>query len=432
MEYSYLELLSYLLIYSFLGWLVEVFVMALMQKRFCNRGFLNLPFCLSYGVIMDILILLMPTLRGQYLFQFIAVLMVSATVSFLSGSLAKRVSHKVLWRYEENNLFAGDGRKFLQSLIIAGAFWVTLELLHPIIFFVIHILPRWLVWAVCVTISIMLVLDLFSILYAIYRKKNIAELEAYRKERQEGKHSFADRIYMIVWDRLERAYPNIEQMDDKEADEKYDFAEGICFDKLIWIFLICALGGDIIETFYCRLVGGEWMSRSSVIYGPFSIVWGLGAAILTIVLQRLADKEDRYVFLSGFFLGGVYEYGCSVFTEVFMGTVFWDYSHMPFNIGGRTNLLFCIFWGILAVVWVKLVYPRLSRLIERTPPVAGKIATWIMLVFMCCNALISAAAMLRYLKRAEEQPAENVIEEFLDEQYDDALIEFIWPNMKIR
>ena len=96
------------------------------------------------------------------------------------------------------------------------------------------------------------------------------------------------------------------------------------------------------------------MSRSSVIYGTFSIVWGFGAVILTVVLQRLAGKEDRYIFLAGSVLGGVYEYLCSVFTEIFLGTTFWDYSDMPFNIGGRTNLLYCIFWGLLSVVWVKM------------------------------------------------------------------------------
>lgn len=432
MQYTYLELLSYLLIYSFLGWVVEVFVMSIRQKRFCNRGFFNLPLCLSYGIVMNILVIMLPTMREHYLFQFVTVLVTSSTIFFLSGSLAKRVSRKKLWQYEENNLFGGDKKKFWQTLVITGAFWLTAEVLHPIIFLIVHMLPHWLLWAVCVTAGIMLLLDLLGILYVIYRKKNVEELEKYRKERQEGKRVFHDNIYVWIWNRLEKAYPNIEQMDDKEADEKYDFAVGICFDKIIWIFLICALLGDIIETFYCRMVGGVWMSRSSVIYGPFSIVWGLGAAILTIVLQRLREKEDRYVFLAGFLLGGVYEYACSVFTEVFFGTVFWDYSHMPFNIGGRTNLLFCIFWGILAVVWVKLAYPYLSRLIEKTPPIAGKIATWIMLIFMFCNALISSAAMLRYLERQENKPAENMVEVFLDAQYDDDLIEFIWPNMKVR
>ena len=151
-----------------------------------------------------------------------------------------------------------------------------------------------------------------------------------------------------------------------------------------------------------------------------------------MVLQRLAVKDDRYVFVAGFVLGGVYEYVCSVFTEVFLGTTFWDYSHMKFNIGGRTNLLFCFFWGVLAVVWVKVCYPPLSRGIEKIPPLAGKITTWILIVLMCCDALISAAAILRYTDRRENAEPDNAIEAFLDENYDDALVEMIWPKMRVQ
>ena len=182
---------------------------------------------------------------------------------------------------------------------------------------------------------------------------------------------------------------------------------------------------------YCRLVAGVWMSRSSVLYGPFSIVWGLGAVVLTLVLSRFSHKKDRYIFLIGALLGGVYEYVCSVFTEVFLGTVFWDYSHMMFNIGGRTNLLFMIFWGILSVAWIKFCYPKMSNAIERVPALPGKIITWVLVAFMVCNSLISAMAMIRYQARQEGIPAENVVDEFLDMNYEDERIERVWPNMMI-
>ena len=44
---------------------------------------------------------------------------------------------------------------------------------------------------------------------------------------------------------------------------------------------------------------GEWMSRSSVLYGPFSIVWGFGAVILTVLLYRYRDRRDGFLFLFG-------------------------------------------------------------------------------------------------------------------------------------
>lgn len=109
------------------------------------------------------------------------------------------------------------------------------------------------------------------------------------------------------------------------------------------------------------------MSRSSVIYGPFSIVWGLGCAFLTLLLYRYRNKSDGSIFLAGTLLGGAYEYICSVFTEMVFGTIFWDYSGFAFNLGGRINLLYCFFWGIAAVVWLKFIYPKLSGWIEKIP-----------------------------------------------------------------
>ena len=174
------------------------------------------------------------------------------------------------------------------------------------------------------------------------------------------------------------------------------------------------------------------MSRSSVVYGPFSIVWGLGAVLLTAVLYRYRDRSDSFVFLFGTVLGGAYEYVCSVFTELVFGTVFWDYSHLPFNLGGRINLLFCFFWGIAAVVWLKLCYPRLSGLIERLPVRIGKRLTWIMIVFMVINILVSALALGRYTQRhtMPDSPP-TALSQFLDQRFPDERMERIYPNAKL-
>ena len=151
--------------------------------------------------------------------------------------------------------------------------------------------------------------------------------------------------------------------------------------------------------------------------------------MLTVTLQRLAGKSDRYVFVAGFVIGGAYEYMCSVFTERVFGTVFWDYSEMPLNIGGRTNVLFCFFWGLLATVWVKVLYPRMSGVIEKVPPLAGQVATWVVMVVMVCNVLLTGAAMLRYTVRQEQPEENNMLEILLDENYDDRRMEARWPNM---
>lgn len=216
-----------------------------------------------------------------------------------------------------------------------------------------------------------------------------------------------------------------------EYQSRNVFARGICFYKIVWVFFVSALLGDFIETLYCWALEGSLMSRSSVLYGPFSVVWGIGAIVLTIVLSKFEKKPKYYIFLVGAVIGGVYEYICSLFTEVFLGSVFWDYSWMPLNIGGRTNLLYMVFWGGLSVVWVKLIYPKMSALIEKIPDLQGRVITWILIVFMICNTLISAMAMVRYVKRQDGIEARNAVEVFLDLNYEDEIIEKVWPNMVI-
>lgn len=124
------------------------------------------------------------------------------------------------------------------------------------------------------------------------------------------------------------------------------------------------------------------MSRSSLVFGQFSIVWGIACALLTWILYRYRDKSNWFIFLFGTILGGAYEYICSVFTEIAFGTVFWDYSKIPFNLGGRINLLYCFFWGFAAVIWMKAVYPVFVKT-DRT--IAEKGGTYHLLLAACCS-----------------------------------------------
>lgn len=170
------------------------------------------------------------------------------------------------------------------------------------------------------------------------------------------------------------------------------------------------------------------MSRSSLVWGPFSIVWGLAIAMVTLLLYRYKDKSASWLFVAGTLLGGAYEYLCSVFTEIVFGAVFWDYSKIPFNLGGRINLLYCFFWGFAAVAWFKVFYPPLSAGIEKLPRRLGTVLTWCLVVFMCTNMAVSSAALSRYTARIEGKPADTKLAVYLDEHFDDARMERIYPK----
>uniref|UniRef100_UPI004056EFD6 putative ABC transporter permease n=1 Tax=Agathobacter sp. TaxID=2021311 RepID=UPI004056EFD6 len=429
MAYTGLELAAYFIIYSFLGWMVEVGVVAVKDRRFRNRGFINLPFCFMYGVMMTILIVSWPNLSNQGAFKFIFAFIVFVVVQSIAEFFTRRICKRMMLKFEDITPYNGQWANFAVATLFAAGLWLTAEVLHPFIFMFVALLPEVVLEVICKIAGLIFVLDSLVTIRAAASRRTGDRAPAYQEMRKDSSARLNERIYHSIWNRLEKAYPNMQE--DEELEKEYVFAKGICLDKIIWVFLISAFLGDLIEMVYCRMAGGEWMSRSSVLYGPFSIVWGIGAVLLTLVLSRFADKEDRYIFLIGALIGGVYEYVCSLFTEIFLGTVFWDYSWMPFNIGGRTNLLYMVFWGVLSVAWIKVCYPKISGGIEKLPALQGKIITWILIVFMVCNALISAMAMVRYTQRQEGIAADNVIEAFIDANYEDSLIEKVWPNMVI-
>ena len=132
-----------------------------------------------------------------------------------------------------------------------------------------------------------------------------------------------------IFDRTERRMrtkaPQLDLIRPKRTKSTV-FAAGCSFYKIFLLFVIGAFLGDITETIFCRITAGYWMSRSSLVWGPFSIVWGLAIALVTQVLYKYKDRSAFWLFGMGTLLGGAYEYLCSVFTEIVFGAVFWDYS----------------------------------------------------------------------------------------------------------
>ena len=187
------------------------------------------------------------------------------------------------------------------------------------------------------------------------------------------------RIAVYVEKRIQRAYPEAARRQPTAVQKgKADFLSAA---DLLWLFVIGAFLGDMVETVFCRLTAGVWMSRSS-------LVWGLALAVTTVLLRQNQDKSDRYLFAFGTVLGGVYEYVCSAVIELLFGTVFWDYS--KFNLGGRINLLYCFFWGIAAAMWMRYGYPLVLKLMKK---VRSHIRLWMtaaLAVFMAVNMRLPA------------------------------------------
>ena len=390
MKYAGMELVWLLLAYSFFGWVIETIAGTIKKKKFVNRGFSSGPFCLIYGIAAVMMTTTMQELIEYPFFLFLGCAILATIIEWFAGKLLERLNQHKWWDYSEKK-WNFDGYICLQYSILWGILGVL----------TVRFADRWLVqiydWIpelfrtiLMTSLLVLMALDLSVSLAAVFniRRQIPAATRQWNHRVAVWTQRFSRWIISRVERRMEKAYPVIFEATEQIAKQG-TFAEGCGFYKLFWLFFIGAVLGDFTETIFCRITAGEWMSRSSLVWGPFSIVWGLALVFATVLLYKDREKPDRHIFIAGTLLGGAYEYICSVFTEIAFGKVFWDYSKIPFNLGGRINLLYCFFWGIAAVLWIKLLYPHFSRWIEKIPVLWGYVLTWTLAVFLAVNMAVS-------------------------------------------
>lgn len=211
------------------------------------------------------------------------------------------------------------------------------------------------------------------------------------------------------------------------------FAKGLCFQKLFFFFIIgCVFGciwEETLEFFFQYSTTGtfHWITRRGLIYGELSPVYGFGAVIIIYLLKR-RERTWYKNFLYGALIGGAFEYVASFLQEVLTGYVSWDYSQEFLNINGRTTLPFMLVWGLLTLLFVYIIYPILSSLIEKIPYNLGMIIFYALLIFVIIDIFLSVGAVARQVLRRYGYHPYTPLGDFFDYFYPDERIARVYNN----
>lgn len=414
--------------YSFLGWILETVFQAIARKKFVNRGFLNGPLCTIYGFAAVAMTVVLHDLAGNWVFLFLGSAVIATVIEWFSGMALEHFGVGRWWDYSRHKWNLGGYISFFSSAVWGLLGLVALAWINPLLLSLYQMVPDWICGIVQLVSLGIIVLDFVGSAAAINLVKQNLRIQELNDRIEEATQEFGRSIAHRVARRMTNAHP---KAITRKKETPTVFAQGCGFHKLFMLMVLGAFLGDIVETIFVRITGGVWMSRSSLVWGQFSLVWGLALAAATALLYRYRHRSDSFLFVFGVVLGGAYEYACSVFTEVAFGTVFWDYSHIPFNLGGRINLLYCFFWGIAAVIWLKKVYPIMAKWIERIPMQVGRVLVAILAVFLAIDVVVTCGAMARYTQRTNGVEASGVVAQWLDETFDDTWMEQRYQNMQL-
>lgn len=207
------------------------------------------------------------------------------------------------------------------------------------------------------------------------------------------------------------------------------------FFNIFWTFVVCCVLGLIVEIIFHMVVvePGVYQDRAGLLFGPFSPIYGFGAVLMTVALNRFKDKNIIFIFVICTLIGGAFEYSVSWFMEIAFGAVAWDY-HGKFLgdlFDGRTCLLYASMFGVLGLAWIKLLLPLLLKLINRIPLKLRYSLTAVCALLMIVDCCMTVQALDNWAERAAGHQPKTPIEQFYADYFGDDVMAKRFESMTL-
>lgn len=205
-----------------------------------------------------------------------------------------------------------------------------------------------------------------------------------------------------------------------QADRTHKGYIPLNFFNIFWIFLVASVVGLFVEIAFRAITAGVYEDRAGLLWGPFSPIYGFGAVLMTVALNRFWNKSKALIFVVSGLIGSAFEFFTSYFMEKSFGIVAWDYSGTFLSIGGRTNFAFFLAWGALGLVWIKLLLPDVLKVVDAVTLHLRVALTVAATLFMLANGVTTLVALDSWYDREAGHPPADVVQQFCAEHFDNA------------
>lgn len=208
------------IIYSFIGWVCEVCLALVTEKRFINRGFLVGPCCPIYGVGCVLLVLCLDNFASHPIILFFMSLIICSGLEYATSYLMEKLFKARWWDYSDKK-FNINGRICLQYMLAFGVFGtLIIYIVNPYILSLINLLPASALYAITIILAVIFIIDNIISFKIIYTFKSTIMLVA-----KDNTEEINKKVHEILLEktglakRLRNAFPNLQVRIKKKQKE---------------------------------------------------------------------------------------------------------------------------------------------------------------------------------------------------------------------
>lgn len=208
------------IIYSFIGWCIEVVNILFHQKKFVNRGFLLGPLCPIYGYSSILMIFLLQKYKNDLVALFLMAILICSLIEYFTSLIMEKIFHARWWDYS-NKKFNINGRICLETMIPFGLLGILLiKVLNPFIIKFLKFIPSKILLIITIILLIIYIIDNI-ITFSTMSQLHLSKLK-FRTDNTEEITKKIRNILMkkpLLIKRLVKAFPNM-KIYKKRVDKK--------------------------------------------------------------------------------------------------------------------------------------------------------------------------------------------------------------------
>lgn len=188
----------------------------------------------------------------------------------------------------------------------------------------------------------------------------------------------------------------------------------ITYPVLFLLFFSGSILGTLIEGIFCLIRYGRWETHTVTLWGPFCIIYGLGAVGLYIGSVLFGQLHWALQFILFASIATVIEYLCGAVLKYGLHMKAWDYSRSHFHLHGLVCLKMTLAWGALGVLFSLFCVPHIQVFVPYLDLIPVKIVCICLSVLMAANLFITMLCIRRWSKRHFGFPPRNALEKYID------------------
>ena len=174
--YKTFILIALFLIYSFIGWIVEVSAFLIQDHKFVNRGFLIGPVVPIYGTGGILITILLTKYQSDPIVLFCMAVIVCSILEYLTSYIMEKIFKTRWWDYS-NKKFNINGRICLSNLIVFGIMGlVMVYLINPFLIGILNKIVPILLKCVVSILMVLFVIDFFVSFSVTSKIKNVGKV----------------------------------------------------------------------------------------------------------------------------------------------------------------------------------------------------------------------------------------------------------------